>query len=168
MLALGSRHRCWFQNLTYLMGLPHHGFPPTHMPSWNPLMSCRVAYIPHWRGEARWQYFRWLKRGKEFLNKRLQNKLFTFECVLPCALSLEGVGVEENKCVGHGWYHLKLQLNIDGRFMHWAIPVAVSVGNPWPSLRVRVWWGFNYLYPDPYLPHPYPCTPGVWQTLDHH
>ena len=48
------------------MGLPSH-FPPTHMPSWNPSMLCRVAYIPHWRGEARWQYFGWLKRGKEFL-----------------------------------------------------------------------------------------------------
>ena len=29
-------------------------FPPTHTPSQNPLMSYRAAYIPHWRGEARW------------------------------------------------------------------------------------------------------------------
>jgi hypothetical protein len=35
-------------------------------------------------------------------NKRLQNKLFTLERVLPCVLSLEGVGVKENKRVGHG------------------------------------------------------------------
>ena len=42
------------------------------------------------------------ERGSYIHNKRLQNKLFTLECVLPCALSLEGVGVEENKRVGHG------------------------------------------------------------------
>jgi hypothetical protein len=70
-------------------------------------MSCRVAYIPHWRGEARSQVavFQVTKKRERISyihNKRLQNKLFTLEHVLPCVLSLEGVGVEENKCVGHG------------------------------------------------------------------
>jgi len=39
-------------------------------------------------------------------NKRLQNKLFTLERILPCALSLEGVGVEENNRVGQRWSRL--------------------------------------------------------------
>jgi hypothetical protein len=48
----------------------------------------------------------WVTKKRERVsyihNKRLKNKLFTLECVLPSALSLEGVGVEENKRVGHG------------------------------------------------------------------
>ena len=42
-----------------------------------------------------------LKRGSYMHNKRFQNKLFTLEHVLPCALSLEDVA-EENEHVGHG------------------------------------------------------------------
>ena len=35
---------------------------------------------------------------------RVQNELLTLEHILPCALSLEGVGAEENEInrVGHG------------------------------------------------------------------
>ena len=103
----------------------------------------------------------------------LQNKLLTLKHVLPCATTLfvesRGCGSGAKRAC-HGWYYLKLRPNVGRRFMRQErqaiLPLAVSAGNPWPSPRVRVRWGFNYLYPDPYPLHPYPHTPGVWQTLD--
>ena len=44
----------------------------------------------------------------------------------------------------------------------------INLENPWPFKRVKVFWGSQNLYPDPYPTNPYPWPLGVAQTLAHH
>jgi len=84
--------------LTYLAGLPHHGsllaFPPNLYALPKPFDESRVGWPTSVTGGERPGGSNYGPKKRERLHyvhdKRDQNNLFTFEHVIPCALSLEG------------------------------------------------------------------------------